>query len=62
MEYISPCFAGCTNSTANSSAPKQVVSTTWFAQQRAPGVLVMVEAAEVLQQLDEFKGLAEPFG
>ncbi|KFZ59491.1 Solute carrier organic anion transporter family member 2A1, partial [Podiceps cristatus] len=26
VEYISPCFAGCTNSTANSSIPKQVVS------------------------------------
>ncbi|NXF39766.1 SO2A1 protein, partial [Nyctibius bracteatus] len=23
VEYISPCFAGCTNSTANSSTPKQ---------------------------------------
>ncbi|NXF11191.1 SO2A1 protein, partial [Smithornis capensis] len=26
VEYISPCFAGCTNSTTNSSNPKQVVS------------------------------------
>ncbi|PKU35231.1 solute carrier organic anion transporter family member 2a1 [Limosa lapponica baueri] len=25
VEYISPCFAGCTNSTTNSSAPKQVI-------------------------------------
>ncbi|KFV47625.1 Solute carrier organic anion transporter family member 2A1, partial [Gavia stellata] len=25
VEYISPCFAGCTNSTANSSSPKQVI-------------------------------------
>ncbi|XP_069721340.1 solute carrier organic anion transporter family member 2A1 [Phaenicophaeus curvirostris] len=25
VEYISPCFAGCTNSTANSSTPKQVI-------------------------------------
>ncbi|NXG50788.1 SO2A1 protein, partial [Psilopogon haemacephalus] len=24
VEYISPCFAGCTNSTANSSTPKQI--------------------------------------
>ncbi|NXD79558.1 SO2A1 protein, partial [Halcyon senegalensis] len=24
VEYISPCFAGCTNSTTNSSAPKQI--------------------------------------
>ncbi|NXI63774.1 SO2A1 protein, partial [Anseranas semipalmata] len=24
VEYISPCFAGCTNSSTNSSAPKQV--------------------------------------
>ncbi|KFP72164.1 Solute carrier organic anion transporter family member 2A1, partial [Acanthisitta chloris] len=26
VEYISPCFAGCTNSITNSSFPKQVVS------------------------------------
>ncbi|XP_032848520.1 solute carrier organic anion transporter family member 2A1 [Tyto alba] len=25
VEYISPCFAGCTNSTTNSSTPKQVI-------------------------------------
>ncbi|XP_009283254.1 PREDICTED: solute carrier organic anion transporter family member 2A1 [Aptenodytes forsteri] len=25
VEYMSPCFAGCTNSTANSSTPKQVI-------------------------------------
>ncbi|KFQ26036.1 Solute carrier organic anion transporter family member 2A1, partial [Merops nubicus] len=25
VEYISPCFAGCVNSTANSSTPKQVI-------------------------------------
>ncbi|KFW73767.1 Solute carrier organic anion transporter family member 2A1 [Phalacrocorax carbo] len=25
VEYISPCFAGCTNSTVNSSTPKQVI-------------------------------------
>ncbi|NXV82883.1 SO2A1 protein, partial [Atlantisia rogersi] len=25
VEYISPCFAGCTNSTTNSSNPKQVI-------------------------------------
>ncbi|NWQ90282.1 SO2A1 protein, partial [Burhinus bistriatus] len=24
VEYISPCFAGCTNSTTNSSSPKQI--------------------------------------
>ncbi|KFQ81026.1 Solute carrier organic anion transporter family member 2A1, partial [Phaethon lepturus] len=25
VEYISPCFAGCTNGTANASTPKQVI-------------------------------------
>ncbi|NWS70307.1 SO2A1 protein, partial [Crotophaga sulcirostris] len=30
VEYISPCFAGCTNSTVNSSTPKQVIYICFF--------------------------------